>query len=53
MAENMALELERAGLDGSSLLEMLRLNLGEDACYHESANLEHMLDALDQMKKTG
>ena len=50
MAGNMSLEMERAGLDGEPLIGMLRQNLGEEACYHESANLDHMLDALDQMK---
>ena len=53
MARNMEAEFDKAGVDGSALINMLHVDLGEDASYHESADLDALLGALDGMKEGG
>ena len=50
MASNMKKEMEHQGLHGDRFIELLEKNLGEDASYHPSCNLEKMLDAVDALK---
>ena len=50
-ARNLEAELTGLGLDGTELISMLRGNLGEEASYHESRNLDRILDALDRLRR--
>ncbi|MDO4976201.1 MAG: hypothetical protein Q4E53_02950 [Eubacteriales bacterium] len=50
MAQILQHEFALQGLDATELIEMLKMNLGEDASYRDSHNLDRVIDAVNHVK---